>query len=99
MTRLIRYCNYAETYPFLEVFCYFIKDTLYAEINMLGHDDLRNELAKAVKDKFIEKYQEMLEKIGKEKMDNEEVKNFCKENKINLNKFGKNSSQICIYSV
>ena len=78
MTRLIRYWNCVETYPFLEVFFYFIKDTLYAEINMLGHDYLRNELAKAVKDKFIEKYQEMLKKIGKEKMDNEEVKNFCK---------------------
>jgi hypothetical protein len=40
----------------------------------------------------------MLVKLGKEQMDNEEVKAFCKENKINLNKFGKYSNQICIYS-
>lgn len=66
---------------------------------MLGHEDLRVEVAKGIKEKFLGKYQDMLAKIGKEKMDNEEVKAFCKDNKINLNKFGKYSNHICIYSV
>lgn len=66
---------------------------------MLGHDDLRKEIATGIKEKFLIKYDEILQKLGKKKMDNEEVKIFCKQNKINLNKFGKFSNQICIYSV
>jgi hypothetical protein len=31
-------------------------------------------------------------------MTNEEVKTFCQNKKINLNKFGKFSHSICIYS-
>lgn len=31
-------------------------------------------------------------------MTNEEVKAFCQAKKINLNKFGKHSHSICIYS-
>lgn len=53
-------------------------DILYAEINMLGHEDLRKEIALGIKEKFMLKYKEMLDKVGKEKMDNEEVKVFCK---------------------
>ncbi len=59
-------------------FLLLLIDTLYAEINMLGHEDLRKEIAQGIQDKFLAKYEEMLLKIGKDKMDNEEVKTFCK---------------------
>jgi hypothetical protein len=71
--------------------------TLFAEVNLLGHEDLRNEVVKSIKTKYIQNYLQTLAKIEKNPMTNEEVKTFCQSKKINLNKFGKYSHSICIY--
>lgn len=64
--------------PSLQKYFYCNKtDVLYAEINMLGHEELRREIARGIKEKFMVKYTEMLSKVGKQKMNNQEVKVFC----------------------
>lgn len=51
-----------------------------------------------IRNKYIEFYEKILLKIEGKPMNNEEVKAFCQSRKINLNKFGKFSHSICIYS-
>lgn len=67
-------------------------------MSLLGHNGLRKEVTKLIKTKYIQTYTQTLAKIEKTAMTNEEVKAFCQTKKINLNKFGKYSHSICIYS-
>lgn len=67
-------------------------------MSLLGHNGLRREVTKLIKSKYLQYYTQTLVKIEKTAMSNEEVKAFCHNKKINLNKFGKYSHSICIYS-
>ena len=55
-------------------------------------------MANSIREKYIEAYPSVLKKFEKQPMTNEEVKKFCQEKKINLNKFGKLSQSVCIPS-
>jgi phage host-nuclease inhibitor protein Gam len=55
-------------------------------------------VAEVIRTDYLEIYKETLAKIEKEPMSNEEVKAYCQTKKINLNKFGKFSQSVCIYS-
>jgi hypothetical protein len=72
--------------------------TLYAELNLLGHEELRSVLAQKIREKYLGHYAGLLEKLEKKAMSHEEVKAYCAARKINLNKFGKHSHAICIHS-
>ena len=59
---------------------------------------MRRDLAQSIKNKYLDGYNSILAKIDKKPMNNEEVKEFCRQKKINLNKFGKLSQSVCVYS-
>lgn len=64
----------------------------------MGHEELRRTVSETIRVGYMEGYRATLKKIEKEPMSNEDVKVYCQSKKINLNKFGKFSQSVCIYS-